>query len=544
MLSFNISKPAAKPALPLEPGEQYRFHFDAGKCIGCKCCEVACHEQNDTPAAVKWRKVGEVEGGEFPRTVRLYISMACNHCLEPPCMLGCPVDAYYKDETTGAVRMRDNACIGCGYCTWNCPYEAPQFHPDTHTVTKCDFCHNRLTAGDLPACVNACPSGALEIERVSQAAWREDHTAGNSPGLPESSITLSTTRITLPENKGVGLDRIDDHRLRPEKPHYALVFMLVLTQLSVGGFLALFVSEILSHLLPISPLLEHFLKTGPLAMLATGALALGMSVLHLGRPLFAYRAIKMWRRSWLSREVVCLCLFGLFAAVYSLLRWSGAAAPGGAAVSSGTVLASGTAAPGGMVAPWLMTTLVVLVAITGMGGIYSSARIYMVPARPSWNNIRTPIAFFATAFILGPLMALLVFSQAANATSIPLTQNGGGLISKILVALTLIAGLFQLSSILVKLFYILSRDEVELRGSAKLLTEWFRLPFLFRIGSLVLTLVGVPLTLLGFSSSGTVDPLMSVWVGGLLALALTSELLGRYLFFVSVVPKNRPGGYF
>ena len=51
------------PARPLEAGEQYRFHFDMTKCIGCKCCVVACNEQNGNPAALNWRRVGEVEGG-------------------------------------------------------------------------------------------------------------------------------------------------------------------------------------------------------------------------------------------------------------------------------------------------------------------------------------------------------------------------------------------------------------------------------------------------------------------------------------------------
>ena len=158
-----------QPLIPLQDGEHYRFHFDMTKCVGCKCCEVACHEQNNTPAAVNWREVGEVEGGQFPATARLYVSMACNHCIEPACLTGCPVDAYFKDPTTGAVRMRDDMCIGCGYCTWNCPYEAPQFHPERHMVTKCDLCHNRLTDGHLPGCVSACPSGALELEAVTMA---------------------------------------------------------------------------------------------------------------------------------------------------------------------------------------------------------------------------------------------------------------------------------------------------------------------------------------------------------------------------------------
>ncbi len=497
------------PLIPLEPGEQYRFHFDMTKCVGCKCCEVACHEQNNNPAAVKWRKVGEVEGGEFPHTARLYVSMACNHCLEPPCLKGCPVDAYYKDPVTGAVRMRDDACIGCGYCTWNCPYEAPQFNDERHMVTKCDFCHNRLIAGDLPACVAACPSKAIEIEKINQGDWRQDHSTANAPAVPESSITLSTTRITAPENQTDDLNRTDGYRLKPEKPHYSLVFMTVLTQLSVGGFLSLFLAELLSHWgwAPTSAPLQKFLQIGPVAMLAAAGLALTTSVFHLGRPIFAWRALKMWKRSWLSREVLFFSLFAKLAAAYSFLAWMGWTPNG------------------------VMEALGTLVAVTGIAGIYSSARIYMVQARPSWNNIRTPIAFFSSGFLLGPLATLFVFSCQSRSD----VSQQASFVARSLVGMILVAGLFQLGSILVKLFYILSREEHELRGTAKLLTQWFRYPFLTRIGSLLVTLVGIPFSLMGISPA---------WIGAFLGLALLSELLGRYLFFVSVVPKNRPEGYF
>ena len=73
------------------------------KCIGCKCCVVACNEQNGNPAEIHWRRVGEIEGGVYPDTLRHYLSMGCNHCLEPTCMTGCPVDAYTKDPVTGIV---------------------------------------------------------------------------------------------------------------------------------------------------------------------------------------------------------------------------------------------------------------------------------------------------------------------------------------------------------------------------------------------------------------------------------------------------------
>ncbi|HSU20241.1 MAG TPA: hypothetical protein VLI45_10910, partial [Acidobacteriaceae bacterium] len=69
------------PDRPLEAGEQYRFHFDMTRCIGCRSCEIACNEQNGNPAEIKWRRVGELEGGVYPFTQRTYLSMGCNHCL-------------------------------------------------------------------------------------------------------------------------------------------------------------------------------------------------------------------------------------------------------------------------------------------------------------------------------------------------------------------------------------------------------------------------------------------------------------------------------
>src|SRR5262245_44726148 len=95
---------ARMPDRPLGPGEQYRFHFDMGAGIGCKSCVVACNEQNGNPAALNWRRVGEIEGGWYPNAARHYVSMGCNHCLEPTCLAGCPVDAYSKDPVTGIVR--------------------------------------------------------------------------------------------------------------------------------------------------------------------------------------------------------------------------------------------------------------------------------------------------------------------------------------------------------------------------------------------------------------------------------------------------------
>ena len=198
----------------LQEGEQYRFHFDATACIGCRCCEVACNEQNNNPSDIKWRRVGEMEGGEFPAFIQLFNSMSCNHCIDPECLKGCPTSSYIKIEETGIVVHEDDTCIGCQYCTWNCSYGVPTFHEERKIVTKCHMCHERLDVGQTPACVQACPSGAIEIEVVNVQKWLDEDMAkeANMPFLPDANITKPTTRYTLPENLPT-LKEMDEHIL-------------------------------------------------------------------------------------------------------------------------------------------------------------------------------------------------------------------------------------------------------------------------------------------------------------------------------------------
>ena len=112
--------------------------------------------------------------------------MGCNHCLEPTCLQGCPVDAYSKDPVTGIVRHSADACIGCQYCTWNCSYGVPQYNPERGVVGKCDMCHGRLSLGQAPACVSACPEGAIAIEIVERrgVARGGRRQRARAPGLP------------------------------------------------------------------------------------------------------------------------------------------------------------------------------------------------------------------------------------------------------------------------------------------------------------------------------------------------------------------------
>ena len=474
------------PERPLGSGEQYRFHFDMTKCIGCKCCVVACNEQNGNPAAINWRRVGEVEGGHYPHTQRHHLSMGCNHCLEPSCLIGCPVEAYTKDPTTGVVLHSADTCIGCQYCVWNCSYGVPQYNAERGVVGKCDMCHNRLGDGDAPACVGACPEGAIAIEIVNIADWRRDYLSANAPGLPSADDSISTTRITLPDNLIPGTGRVDTQRVEPEHPHWPLVFMLVLTQLSVGAFAVLWVLDLLGR--------GTGLTITALASLALAGISLGASTLHLGRPIYAFRALKGLRRSWLSREVLTLSLFaGAASAFAGMLMFD---VPGRSVVGLCTALA-------------------------GLAGVTSSARIYVVRARPAWFSGYTLVEFYSTALLVGPLFVQVLLIQILH---VPVPTW---------VRLAAVVGAStQLVTQLLK-FLWLSRSEVfELRASSLLLSGRLQNLFLTRLAVLVVAGVLLP----SVATRG--------WMVALaFAMALAGEWLGRYLFFVSVVPKNTAAAF-
>ena len=469
------------PERPLRPGEQYRFHFDMTQCIGCKCCVVACNEQNGNPAEINWRRVGEIEGGWYPDTERLYLSMGCNHCLEPSCLIGCPVEAYKKDPVTGIVQHTAEACIGCQYCTWNCSYGVPQYNPERGVVGKCDMCYDRLIDNREPACVNACPEGAIRIEIVNTEQWKREYArSANAPGLPSADDSISTTRITLPDKLPPDIKKADFWRVRPAAPHWPLVVMTVLTQLSVGAFVSIWLLQLLGA--------SARLGVAAVGSLMLGALALASSTAHLGRPIHAYRAMKMWRRSWLSREILLFGGFSGMAGLYAISLW--------------------------LILPFSQA-LGALTAIFGASGITASAFIYLVPARPSWNSKFTIADFFLTGALLGPLFAaaigvgkehpLLLIAVAASAT--------------------------QLLNLTLKFLWLIGSDTFELQASARMVCTTLARPLLLR-GAFLLA-GGIALPLIGSR--------LACFTA--LPMALAGEIVSRYLFYVSVVPKNIAAPY-
>ncbi len=165
---------------------------DLRRCVGCQTCTAACKHTNATPPEVQWRRVLDMEFGEYPNVQRAFVPTGCQHCEDPPCLDVCPTTATRK-RPDGIVTIDYDLCIGCAYCIVACPYQAryktalPTFAYGEPTAeeaqrfdagciavaTKCTFCVDRVDAGlergqqpgidpeATPACVNSCIAGAL-----------------------------------------------------------------------------------------------------------------------------------------------------------------------------------------------------------------------------------------------------------------------------------------------------------------------------------------------------------------------------------------------
>ena len=165
--------------------QHYVMLIDLQLCTGCNTCSVACKQENNLPEGVWWTRVVTIGGdgddapiGTYPDLRLEYMPLACQHCADGPCVQVCPSGATSRRDD-GIVMQDPSLCIGCRYCMMVCPFtsvrvfseDQPRFalpfpvgdNPIVHrgqTVEKCTFCAHRLDRGELPACVEVCPSRA------------------------------------------------------------------------------------------------------------------------------------------------------------------------------------------------------------------------------------------------------------------------------------------------------------------------------------------------------------------------------------------------
>jgi Fe-S-cluster-containing dehydrogenase component len=293
------------------------FVHNLDTCVGCHACVIACANENGLSPGRFWRQIVSYNSSHVPDLPVYHLSLACNHCLDAPCVKGCPASAIERDGQTGAVLINDLKCIGCRYCGWVCPFDAPQFDSKRGVMEKCTFCNHRLLQNEQPACTSMCPTGALSLGKYCEPPYV------SADGFPDTLIRPAITFIPLkgrtpqPAPPGAVIPgesevaawvlhdgaNIPESKISPKTEWPLAVFSFIGIAL-VAWFLSA---------------LAGGLRLVPELFGLLGAAGIGLSIMHLGRKERMWRAILNWRRSWLSREVVAYSLFiglGLVSAVF------------------------------------------------------------------------------------------------------------------------------------------------------------------------------------------------------------------------------------
>jgi anaerobic dimethyl sulfoxide reductase subunit B (iron-sulfur subunit) len=389
----------------------YAFYFDSSSCSGCKACQDACKDKNNLPLGVLWRRVYEVTGGEWTQTGEAWtntifsynLSIACNHCVHPKCAGVCPVNAY-EVRPDGIVLINTQICIGCGYCAWACPYDAPQIDKITGSMTKCNLCYDNLDAGLLPACVAACPMRCLDlleisdqrIERMGLVLWQ---LPGEKHPFPLPKFSRTEPHLVIKPHPGLkqvgeGTNICNREETSPVQPkptakgEIPLLFFTLLAQMAIGAFCTIF-------------MIYWSLGEQPGAwqvtfvpLLAVGAAIMGallVSFFHLGTPKNAWRALNHLRKSWLSREIL---FTSGFVGLWTILTWQGI-------FQKGTLTSQ--------------TWLTGLTVVCGLAALFCMQRVYQLRSVPAWNSSRTILEFTLSTVVLGCLLTGTLLPQNAPA---------------------------------------------------------------------------------------------------------------------------------
>ncbi len=191
---------------------RYGMVFDLKRCIGCNACVIGCKQENSLPDGMFFTRTLSEEYGTYPAVKRVYIPTLCNHCEDAPCEKVCPSGATHTRDD-GIVMVDADKCIGCGSCAVACPYdqrsqvdkdllshglfgtnELTPFEEDGYkrfvpgTITKCDFCSERVDAGLDPACVATCPTEARifgDLDDPDSKASKLIRERNGTPPMPE-----------------------------------------------------------------------------------------------------------------------------------------------------------------------------------------------------------------------------------------------------------------------------------------------------------------------------------------------------------------------
>lgn len=530
--------------------KQHGFYFNADNCISCHACESACSEKNDLPAHLAYRAVGYVEGGSFPSYTRLNISMACNHCDDPVCLKGCPTRAYTKFAEYGAVLQDPDICFGCGYCTWVCPYNAPQLDMTKGHVHKCNMCVDRLEEGLKPACSSACLAGALDFGVIETTPENREQLKTQIPGFPTPEISNPNIRFQQTKSLPNEMKRTDSIPLKYRRDGSAgeyvaeldtsdadcnkywnlkkllsshenahIIFTLT-SQAVIGAFLLLMFGADIGVESIANGFTDSFI---PVMATLFIIFSIGMVKLnlHLGKPMRFYRGMNNWRLSPLSREIAGVSLFFMgFAGfgLFSLLDMYG-------------ILNNIDVLNINIVESLRLISLVVAV-FGAVVGLYYMIKLYLIPARPYWNHWQTASSFVSTALIFGATSVAFISSIATGSLEITLIHQAATviLIGMLLEAVGLAAH---------------ARDLKKNKGEGAVShfeqTTRYGKSYLLRNVLILVNIAALTTIITTTGLNGT----LGVIAGLLLIVSLTvSAIIGRALFYVLVIPTTMPGAFF
>ena len=440
-------------------------------------------------------------------------------------------------------------CFGCGYCTWVCPYNAPQLDHSKGHVSKCNMCVDRLEVGLKPSCVSACLAGALDFGIMETTPENRDGLETSIPGFPSADITHPNIRFQQKTDLPTEMRRTDSMPVSYKKdvageykPEVAkksvsgqepavewslkklstrenpLVIFTLISQAVVGAFILLFVGPFIGFETLSA---EKNIIAWPMflfGLIGIQTIALVLSTMHLGKPHRFYRAFNNLRYSPVSREVAGIAVFYNFIGLFTLL----------------------TGLP--QLFTWLpgpVMQILVSVAgwgavISGLAAIYFMHKIYRIPARPFWNHWQVFSSFYGSVLSLGPLLLVTVFAfvQIANAEQWCQLVNT-------LAMIVCLGLLFEVVGLFFHRKDLIGQGGEGAAAHFDQTTKFGRTYMMRNLGlmsGIVLTLVMMVIDLNEYASL--------VLLLATVLVVLITAVVGRALFYALVMPTTMPGAFF
>lgn len=230
--------------------------IDVSKCTGCRGCQLACKQWNQQPAkqtenygsyqnppdlqANTWTLIRFQEIADKDSIKWMFRKDGCMHCTDAACVKVCPSGALHHTEY-GTVAIRNERCIGCKECVFACPFDIPRYDRATDKVYKCDLCLTRIQAALEPACVKACPTGALKFgdkADMLKMAYKRAAELGANANVYGDKFVKGTHVLYVLQDKPRAYEKLPE---KPSVPCSIIVWKDLLKPLSLlaaGGAIA------------------------------------------------------------------------------------------------------------------------------------------------------------------------------------------------------------------------------------------------------------------------------------------------------------------